>query len=95
MSALVLALYVVIFGGLIYMVAIRPQLSRRRQLQAILTSLAPGDEVVTIAGIHGTVTEIEEGETLLLEVAEDTDIRIAKSAIARKIGPAVAVRSET
>ena len=31
------------------------------------------------------MTEVEEGETLLLEVAEDTDIRVAKSSIARKV----------
>ena len=47
--------------------------------QAILPRLAPGDEVVTVSGIYGTVTEVEDGETVLLEIAEDTDIRVAKA----------------
>jgi preprotein translocase subunit YajC len=45
---------------------------------------------VTVAGIYGTVTEVEDGDTILLEVAEDTDIRVAKAAIARVVTPATA-----
>ena len=48
-----------------------------------MSRLSAGDEVVTVSGIYGTVTEIEDGETLLLEIAEETDIRIAKGSIAR------------
>ncbi len=86
---LLLPLYILIFVGLIYFVGVRPQQKRRRELQSILNSLVPGAEVVTMAGIYGTVTEIEEGDTLLLEIAEDTDIRVAKASIARVISPAV------
>jgi preprotein translocase subunit YajC len=85
MSAILLPLYLVIFIGLIYLVGIRPQQKRRRELQALLARLAPGDEVVTVAGIYGTVTEVEEGDTILLEIAEETDIRIAKASIARMV----------
>jgi preprotein translocase subunit YajC len=85
MSALLLPIYILIFIGLIYLVGVRPQQKRRKQLQEILSNLRPGDEVVTVSGIYGTVTEVEAGETLLLEVAEDTDIRVAKSSIAQKV----------
>jgi preprotein translocase subunit YajC len=84
---LLLPLYILIFVGLIYFVGVRPQQKRRRELQSILNSLAPGAEVVTMAGIYGTVTELEDGDTLLLEIAEDTDIRVAKASIARVISP--------
>lgn len=85
MSALLLPMYIVIFLGLIYLVGIRPQQKRRRELESLMTRLSPGDEVVTVSGIYGRVTEIEDGETVLLEIAEDTDIRIAKGSIARII----------
>ena len=85
MSALLLPIYILIFIGLIYLVGVRPQQKRRKQLEQILSNLRPGDEVVTVSGIYGTVTQVEDGETLLLEVAEDTDIRVAKSSIARKV----------
>jgi preprotein translocase subunit YajC len=87
MSALLLPIYILVFIGLIYMIAVRPQQKRRRELEAIMSRLAPGDEVVTVAGIYGTVTEVEDGETILLEVAEETDIRVAKASIARVITP--------
>ena len=83
MSALLLPMYIVIFLGLFYLVGIRPQQKRRKELESLMTRLSAGDEVVTVSGIYGTVTEIEDGETVLLEIAEDTDIRIAKGSIAR------------
>lgn len=85
MPGLLLPMYILVFIGLIYLVGVRPQQRRRRELEAIMSSLRPGDEIVTVSGIYGTVTEVEDGETLLLEVAEDTDIRIAKASIARVI----------
>ncbi|MGD9694540.1 MAG: preprotein translocase subunit YajC [Thermoleophilia bacterium] len=85
MSALLLPIYIVVFIGLIYLVGVRPQQRRRKELEALLTRLAPGDEIVTVSGIYGTVTEVEDGETILLEVAEDTDIRVAKASIARVV----------
>ena len=83
MPALLLPMYILIFVGLIYLVGVRPQQRRRRALEAIMSSLSPGDEVITVSGIYGTVTEVEDGDTILLEVAEDTDIRIAKAAISK------------
>ena len=83
--ALLLPIYILIFIGLIYVFGVRPQKRRRAELDRIMSSLAPGDEVVTVSGIYGTVTEVEDGETILLEVAEDVDVRIAKAAVARVI----------
>ena len=82
MNAL-LPIYIVIFVVLIYFVGIRPQQKRRKELESLLSKLAPGDEVVMVSGIYGTVTEVEPGGTILLEVAENTDIRVAQSSIAR------------
>ena len=94
MPALLLPIYILVFIGLIYLVGVRPQQRRRRELETILGRLAPGDEVVTVSGIYGTVTEVEDGDTLLLEVAEDTDIRVAKAAIARVLAGADSAASD-
>lgn len=83
MDASLLIIYFAIFIGLIWLVAIRPQSRRRKELETILGALAPGDEIVTVSGIYGTVSEVEDGETVLLEIAEETDIRISKASIAR------------
>ncbi len=84
MSGLLLPVYIIIFVALIYFVGIRPQQKRRKEMELLTSSLGVGDEVVTTGGIYGIVSEMEEGGTILLQIAEDVDIRIAQSAVARK-----------
>lgn len=73
-------LFVMIIGFM-YFLVIRPQRRRQIELNKVHAQLKPGDEVVTMAGIYGTVTEVEEGGTLLLEVSEDTEIRVATASV--------------
>lgn len=79
-----LILFAAIFAFM-YFLVIRPQRRRAMEAVAMQKSLAPGDEVVTAAGIYGTITEIEDGGTMLLEVSEDTEIRIAAASIAQVV----------
>ncbi len=65
-----------------YLMLIRPQQKRMRQQMEMMSNLRAGDDVMTSSGIYGTITELEE-DTVLLEVAEEVEIRVAKSAIAR------------
>jgi len=65
-----------------YFMLIRPQQKRMRQQAELMSNLKPGDDVMTSSGIYGTVSEIEE-ETVLLEISEDVEIRVAKNAIVR------------
>ena len=87
MSGLLLPVYIIIFVALIYFVGIRPQQKRRKEMELLSSSLTVGDEVVTTGGIYGIVSEMEEGGTILLQIAEDVDIRIAQTAVARKTSP--------
>jgi preprotein translocase subunit YajC len=56
-------------------------------MEELSKSLRTGDEVVTTSGIYGIVSEVEDGGTIILQVAEDVDIRIAQGAVARKASP--------
>ena len=84
-GALLLPIYIIIFVALIYFVGIRPQQKRRREMDELSRSLGVGDEVLTTSGIYGIVSEMEDGGTIILQVAEDVDIRISQQAVARKI----------
>ncbi|ADL45835.1 preprotein translocase, YajC subunit [Micromonospora sp. L5] len=77
-----------------YFMMIRPQQKRRREAEQMQSALAPGDEVVTIGGLHGTVTAVED-ETVLLEVAPGVQTRYARPAVARVIKRAEAPAAET
>lgn len=78
-----LLVYLLVFIAIIYFMIVMPQRKLRAEQRNTMNALSPGDEIVTVAGIYGTVTEVEDGETLLIEVAQDTEIRIAKASVAR------------
>ena len=69
-----------------YFLLIRPQSQRRRQQMQMQAELEVGDDVVTTAGIYGTVTEIDEDYGIVtLEVAPDTEVRFTRAAIAQRL----------
>ncbi len=80
-------LFVAIAIALIFFMG-RTQRRMAKQHNEMVARLKAGDEVVTLGGIYGTITEIEEGDTVLLEISEDTDIRLARASIGRVITPA-------
>ncbi|MFF0152042.1 preprotein translocase subunit YajC [Micromonospora sp. NPDC005203] len=75
-------LMIVLLFGVMYFMMIRPQQKRRREAESMQSGLGPGDEVVTIGGLYGTVTGIED-DTVLIEVAPGVQTRYARAAIAR------------
>ena len=70
---------------LMYMFLIRPQQKRVKAQQALVSSLAAGDEVLLNSGIHGVVKEVEEESGVIwLEVAQDLELKVLRSAVERK-----------
>jgi preprotein translocase subunit YajC len=79
-----LALPVLMLVGF-YFLLIRPQRSRQRAQQALLSALEVGDEVMTTGGIFGTIVEIDEEEGVLtVEIAPGTRIRMLRNGIAQR-----------
>ncbi|MEV6301678.1 preprotein translocase subunit YajC [Actinoplanes sp. NPDC051861] len=77
-------LILVLLFGFMYFVMIRPQQKRRREAQEMQNSLGPGDEIVTIGGLHGTVV-LADADVVTLEIAPDVQVRFARPAIARVV----------
>jgi preprotein translocase subunit YajC len=74
-------LLLIIAFGFLYFVLVRPQKRRQAETRRMLTTLKPGDEVVTAGGIYGTVTELVDDETVLVEIAPELRVRVARRAI--------------
>jgi preprotein translocase subunit YajC len=72
--------------GIFYVMLILPQQRQRKKTQAMLAALKNGDKVVTTSGIYGTVNGID-GDTVILKIADQVKIRIARSAIAQVEAP--------
>src|SRR5246127_733361 len=67
--------------GVFYLLLIRPQQKKQRQLQSTIAELKAGDKVVTNGGIIGTITAVRE-TSFLIRSADKSILEIARSAIA-------------
>lgn len=67
-----------------YLLMIRPQQRRNKEHQELVASLAVGDRVVTIGGVYGTVSTLDDGR-VGVEVSPGTVIEFDRGAIARKL----------
>lgn len=94
MEALQPLILIAVFVAFFYFLAIRPQRRRALEMQNLQKNLKAGDDIITLSGIYGTVTEVEDGGTVLIEISEDTEIRIAASSIGAVITDQPALPAE-
>jgi preprotein translocase subunit YajC len=80
MAAIILLALTLLFSWVLIVLPQRRQMAAHRQLVA---SLEVGDEVITTAGIYGTITELD-ADTVQLQVADDVVLRFARAAVGRK-----------
>ena len=89
-SGLLTFIPILAIGGAMYFLLIRPQRKRMRDQQGLLKTIDEGDEIITSGGIYGFVTAVD-GDVLWVEIDHEkkVEIRIHRSAVSRKINPAV------
>ncbi len=75
-SLLPFLLIIVIF----YLFLIRPQNKKQKETQRMLDALKKGDKVITIGGIHGTVSSVKEN-TVIVKVDDDCKLEFNRTAI--------------
>jgi preprotein translocase subunit YajC len=79
-------LFVLAMLGFIYFLMIRPQRQQQRRHQEMLSTLKPGDEVITAGGLYGEVKSIDP-DRVALEIDDDVEVVVAKRAIASVVPP--------
>ena len=67
--------------GVFYVLLIRPQQKRQKELQQTISQLKTGDRVVTTGGIIGTITTVRD-TSFLIRSADKSILEIARSAVA-------------
>lgn len=75
---------IVLIFVVFYFLLIRPQQKQAKRQRALVESLAAGDRVVTVGGIHGTIRSVDD-ETLSLEIAPGTNVTVARQRIVSKV----------
>ena len=71
----------VLIIAVFYLLLIRPQQKRQRDLQETIAQLKAGDRIVTTGGVIGTITSVKD-TSFLIRSAEKSILEIARSAVA-------------
>ena len=79
---------------LLWAFLIRPQRRKQQEQQQLLASVEPGDEILTVGGIYGIVTEIDDEDDLIVEIAEGIQVRISRRAVGGVVKPEEDVEDE-
>ncbi len=69
-------------AGAFWLLIVRPARARRQAQEALVASLAPGQRIMTTAGVFGTVRGVDD-RRLELEVAPGVVITMVPQAVAR------------
>ncbi len=75
-TLLLLLLFAVVF----YFLLIRPQSKRQKEHKRMVDGLTKGDEVLTVGGIAGRVTDFGYN-FVLVEIAEGTQVKVRRAAV--------------
>ncbi len=70
--------------AIFYFLLIRPQQKRVKAHQALLSELKKGDRVITSGGIIGSVVKFEGDEIVVVEIAPNVRVRVARGMIQEK-----------
>jgi len=73
------------FALLLWLLLVRPQTRRQRELAHLQSSLEVGDEVILTSGVFGTVRGLDEA-VAEVEIADGVIIRVARGAVGQVVG---------
>ena len=80
-SSIASFLPLVLIFGIMYMLLIRPQQKKMKDLKAMVEAVRRGDEVLTGGGIVGKVTKVGEDGFIEVEIAPTVKVKIARHTI--------------
>ena len=80
-SAVASFLPLILIFGIMYMLLIRPQQKKAKDLKAMVEAVRRGDQVLTAGGIIGKVVKVGDDNVLEIEIAEDVKVKVVKHTI--------------
>ena len=89
-------IYIVILVGFMWLLIIRPQKKQKKQMEDLHKAMEPGDNIMTTGGFYGTILDIVDDTTVIVEFGNNKNCRIPmqKSSIADVEKPESATESK-
>ena len=74
-------IFILLLLLIFYFFMIRPQQKKQKQIEEYRNHLSKGDKIITIGGLHGKITDVQE-KVFVIEIADGVKITIEKAAVA-------------
>ena len=89
MQIVILLVYVVAIGAMMYFLAIKPQKKQEKKQKEVMDAVAVGDSILTTSGFYGMVIDVTDDD-VIVEFGNNKNCRISmqKKAIAQVEKPA-------
>ena len=71
----------ILIFGVFYILLIRPQQKKVKLHREMINNLRRGDKIITSGGIIAEVTKVNDSKELLVQIAENVEIKIAPGMI--------------
>ncbi len=83
-NAMFIIVYILIFVAIIYFMMIRPQKKQKAKTEEMHQQMEPGDNIMTTSGFYGTILDIVDDTTIIVEFGNNRNCRIPmhKNAVA-------------
>lgn len=75
-------IFLIVIFIVFYFFLIRPQQKKQKEQKKFRENLKKGDQVITIGGVHGTISSVESDDSVLLELDRGLKVKIEKWGIA-------------
>ena len=75
-------LWIVILIGFMYFFMIRPQQKEQKNKQAMISAIEVGDTVLTTSGFYGTIIDLSDESTVIIEFGNNRNCRIPMQRVA-------------
>ncbi|HHY37705.1 MAG TPA: preprotein translocase subunit YajC [Clostridia bacterium] len=73
-------IWIILLFAIMYFLMIRPQQQQQKRRREMLSKLKKGDRIVTVGGIHATITDVREDE-LTIRIADKVEVELSKSGV--------------
>ena len=90
MSILMIVAMIAVF----YFLMIRPENKRKKEAEQMRSAVKPGDEIITIGGVVGTVVSVKEDKFVMETSADQVRIEFTKWGISSNETAAAAAKEE-
>ncbi len=77
-------LFIGIIFIIIWVLMIQPERRKQKELKALISNLKKGDKIVTLGGIHGTVTLVKN-DSIVVRVDDHTKLEFDRQSVQRVV----------